>query len=224
MYQSVPQEIMFIPAQKLLKNSMSLWNYYLCPLPLSPNPTTAKAWDSQGYLATGLKLHKCSTPGCHGSVCSVALSPLLILSPSRLFFASSHSFLGPDCSGSPFLLWKARKTSRSGKWPFGEVRERVAGLHSSPIQHPLSSTTELVTDDNLLLASIPSKLWQEQRGKRGDCCRCNSLMWTSGRQWLRGRLQPREVCWHGESRGAQVLPAMEVGAATQVLCWKTSSP
>lgn len=35
---------------------MSLQNYCLCPLPLSP--TTAKAWDSQGSLGTGLKLHK----------------------------------------------------------------------------------------------------------------------------------------------------------------------
>lgn len=42
--------------------------------------------------------------------------------------------------------------------PTQRGRERVAGLHSSAIQHPLGSAAELVTDDNLFLASVPGKL------------------------------------------------------------------
>lgn len=91
--------------------------------------------------------------------------------------------------------------------PMQQGRERVAGLHSSPIQHPLGSAAELVTDDNLFLALVPSKLWQEQGRKLGDGWGCNPSVWTSSRQWLRDRLQPLEVCWHRVSWGAPALPS-----------------
>lgn len=74
----------------------------LCPLPLSTNPTTVKAWESQGYFSTGLKLHKCSMFGCHGSVCSVALSTLLLPPPFWLFFAPLIFSWVQIAMGAPF--------------------------------------------------------------------------------------------------------------------------
>lgn len=100
-------------------------------------------------------------------------------SPSSSFLVvlcSSHFFLGPDCNGSSFFLQKSGEMPGSRKWPFRVNREQAAGLQSSSIQHPFGSTAELVTDDNLLLALVPSKLWQEQEGKWGDGWRYNPLV------------------------------------------------
>lgn len=202
MYQSVPQEIMFIPAQKLLKNSMSLWNYYLCPLPLCPNPTTAKAWESQGYLATGLKLHKRSMPGCHGSVCLVALSLLLIPPPSQLFFASSHFFLGPDYNGSPFLLWNTGEALRSRKWPFGEGWEcpsraegQGAGGGAGFLSRPAPTQQCSWAGDRWQFAPGIGlqQIMTRARREAGRLLEMRLLpsVQTSGRRWLRGTLWPR---------------------------------
>lgn len=92
--------------------------------------------------------------------------------------------------------------------PMQQGRGRVAGLHSSPIQHPLGSAAELVTDDNLFLALVPSKLWQEQGRKLGDGWGCNpsgepaagsdsetdhSPWRSAGTEWAE---EPR-LCHHG---------------------------
>lgn len=121
------------------------------------------AWMPRVCLFSG------SEPSSHSSSLPVVLCLLS-------FFSWAQIILGaPSSCETLEKPWGAENglLERAGNaLPMQRDRERVAGLDSSPVQHPLSRAAELVTDDNLLLALVPSKLWQEQGGKRGDCWRC----------------------------------------------------